>query len=237
VQDALKAPGDMNIAHDKSNQLAREDINQLLKEEFITPMFVDAANDIETLTDQIDSAEHTPLVLIYLSRLKRQQVSSILDQCKAKDIPTLAVVSSEDLISLDVEMDINDFIVDPFQQEELLVRSIFSVRRPKETPTEDEHIIRGDLTINPSNYEVRINNNRINLRFKEYELLLLLASNPGRVYDRATLLNQIWGYDYFGGTRTVDVHIRRLRSKIEINAENPYIETIWNVGYRFRSSD
>ncbi|MQG66883.1 MAG: winged helix-turn-helix transcriptional regulator, partial [SAR202 cluster bacterium] len=98
-------------------------------------------------------------------------------------------------------------------------------------------INRGDLTINPSNYEVLINNIRVNLRFKEYELLLLLASNPGRVYDRATLLNQIWGYDYFGGTRTVDVHIRRLRSKIENNSENPYIETIWNVGYRFRSSN
>jgi len=161
----------------------------------------------------------------------------MLDQCKSNDISTLAVVSTDDLISLDIEMDINDFIVDPFHEEELLVRSIFSVRRTKTTTVEDEHITRGDLTINPSNYEVRINNNRINLRFKEYELLLLLASNPGRVYDRATLLNQIWGYDYFGGTRTVDVHIRRLRSKIEINSENPYIETIWNVGYRFRSSD
>ena len=237
MQDALKALEEMNIAHDKSNGLTREDIDQLLKEEFITPMFVYAANDIETLTDQIDSAEHTPLVLIYLSSLKRQQVSSILGQCEAKYIPTLAVVSTDDLISLDVEMGINDFIVAPFDEEELLVRSIFSVKRSKSKPTEDEHIVRGDLTINPSNYEVLINNNRINLRFKEYELLLLLASNPGRVYDRATLLNQIWGYDYFGGTRTVDVHIRRLRSKIEINVETPYIETIWNVGYRFRSSD
>ena len=141
----------MNIAHDKSNGLAREDIDQLLKEEFITPMFVDAANDIETLTDQIDSAEHTPLVLIYLSSLKRQEVSSILDQCEAKDTPTLVVVSTEDLISLDVEMGINDFIIAPFHEEELLVRSIFSVRRSKSKPTEDEHIVRGDLTINPSN--------------------------------------------------------------------------------------
>ena len=189
------------------------------------------------MKDRADSADYTPMVLIYLARLKRPQVSSVLDQCKSNNISTLAIVSTDDLISLDIEMDINDFIVDPFDEEELLVRSIFSVRRTKARPNEDEHIIRGDLTINPSNYEVLINNNRINLRFKEYELLLLLASNPGRVYDRATLLNQIWGYDYFGGTRTVDVHIRRLRSKIEINAENPYIETIWNVGYRFRSSD
>ena len=80
---------------------------------------------------------------------------------------------------------------------------------------------------------MKIKGNRVNLRFKEYELLLLLASNPGRVYDRASLLNQIWGYDYFGGTRTVDVHIRRLRSKIEVLPDTEYIETIWNVGYRF----
>ena len=227
----------MNIAHDKSNELSRDDINRLLKEESITPIFVYSASDLDTLKDRADSADYTPLVLIYLARLKRPQVSSVLDQCKSNNISTLAIVSTDDLISLDIEMDINDFIVDPFDEEELLVRSIFSVRKSKARPTEDEHIIRGDLTINLSNYEVLINNNRINLRFKEYELLLLLASNPGRVYDRATLLNQIWGYDYFGGTRTVDVHIRRLRSKIEINSENPYIETIWNVGYRFRSSD
>ena len=134
-------------------------------------------------------------------------------------------------------MIITDFIVSPFLEEELITRSIFSVKRATVAPLEEDLINRGDLTINPSNYEVLINNIRVHLRFKEYELLLLLASNPGRVYDRATLLNQIWGYDYFGGTRTVDVHIRRLRSKIENNAENPYIETIWNVGYRFRSSN
>ena len=227
----------MNIAHDKSNELTREDVNRLLKEELITPIFVYSSDDIDTFKDQIDSAQHTPLALIYLSRLKRPQVSHILDLCTSDNVPALAVVSTDDLISLDIEMDIDDFIVAPFHEEEFLVRSIFSVRRSKSTTMEDEHIIRGELTINPSNYEVLIKNNRINLRFKEYELLLLLASNPGRVYDRATLLNQIWGYDYFGGTRTVDVHIRRLRSKIEINSENPYIETIWNVGYRFRSSD
>ena len=97
----------------------------------------------------------------------------------------------------------------------------------------DEVIRAGSLVINPSTYEVSLRGKRVNLRFKEYELLRLLATNPGRVYSREALLSSIWGYDYFGGTRTVDVHIRRLRSKIE-DAEHPYIETIWNVGYRFR---
>ena len=73
----------------------------------------------------------------------------------------------------------------------------------------------------------------MNLRFKEYELLLLIASSPGRVYTREALLNLVWGYDYLGGTRTVDVHVRRLRSKIE-DANHSFIETVWNIGYRFR---
>jgi DNA-binding response OmpR family regulator len=93
----------------------------------------------------------------------------------------------------------------------------------------------GDLQIDTSSYEVTIRGSRIGLRFKEYELLKLLAENPGRVFSRDALLNQIWGYEYFGGTRTVDVHIRRLRSKME-DAEHNFIETIWNVGYRFRES-
>ena len=75
---------------------------------------------------------------------------------------------------------------------------------------------------------------KVLLTFKEYELLKLLASTPGRVYSRDKLLDQVWGYQYFGGTRTVDVHVRRLRSKIE-DASHTFIETVRNVGYRFRA--
>ena len=94
----------------------------------------------------------------------------------------------------------------------------------------------GDLVINRVNYEVSLRGRRLNLRFKEYELLLLMATTPGRVYTREALLERIWGYDYLGGTRTVDVHIRRLRSKIE-DADHTFIETVWQVGYRFRDID
>jgi DNA-binding response OmpR family regulator len=226
----------MNIARNKSNDLTRENICQLLAEEMVTPIFVSNSNESETFMGQVDIAKASPLIIMDLGFLNRAQTSKVSELCKEKNLPTLAIISSEDLMSLDTDMIITDFIVAPFLEEELIMRSIFSVKRATTGPLKEELINRGDLTINPSNYEVLINNSRINLRFKEYELLLLLASNPGRVYDRATLLNQIWGYDYFGGTRTVDVHIRRLRSKIENNSENPYIETIWNVGYRFRSS-
>ena len=227
----------MNIAHNKPNELTREDICQLLAGDMVTPIFVSNSNESETFIDQVDTAKGSPLIIIDLGLLNRPQISRVLELCKEKNLPTLAIISPDDLMSLDTDMINTEFIVAPLLEEELIVRSMFSVRKATITPEEEELINRGDLTINPSNYEVLIKNSRVNLRFKEYELLLLLASNPGRVYDRATLLNQIWGYDYFGGTRTVDVHIRRLRSKIENNSESPYIETIWNVGYRFRSSN
>jgi DNA-binding response OmpR family regulator len=74
----------------------------------------------------------------------------------------------------------------------------------------------------------------VSLTYKEFQLLVLLASNPGRVYSRENLLSQVWGYDYLGGTRTVDVHVRRLRSKIE-SPDRSFIETIYLVGYRFKA--
>ena len=92
----------------------------------------------------------------------------------------------------------------------------------------------GDLVIDLARYEVTQSGRRMELTFKEYELLKFLATNPGKVFTREVLLNQVWGYDYFGGTRTVDVHVRRLRSKIE-EGTNTYIETVRNVGYRYQA--
>ena len=92
----------------------------------------------------------------------------------------------------------------------------------------------GDLSIDQERYVVTVAGRRVALTYKEFQLLVLLASNPGRVYTREALLSQIWGYDYLGGTRTVDVHIRRLRSKVESPGRS-FVETIWNVGYRFKA--
>jgi DNA-binding response OmpR family regulator len=90
----------------------------------------------------------------------------------------------------------------------------------------------GALLIDLANYKVMLDGRPIELTFKEYELLRFLASNRDKVFTREALLNRVWGYDYFGGARTVDVHIRRLRSKIE-DRGHAFIETIRNVGYRF----
>ncbi|HJO58271.1 MAG TPA: response regulator transcription factor, partial [Nitrospinaceae bacterium] len=104
---------------------------------------------------------------------------------------------------------------------------------PRET---SNTITRGDLVIDCDRYEVTLKGLKVDLTYKEYELLKYLASNPGRVFTRESLLRSVWEYDYFGGTRTVDVHVRRLRSKIN-DVSNHFIETQWNVGYRFRSAD
>ncbi|MSQ07397.1 MAG: response regulator transcription factor [Dehalococcoidia bacterium] len=92
----------------------------------------------------------------------------------------------------------------------------------------------GELVVDLERYDVSIGGRKVTLTYKEFQLLVLLASNPGRVYTRETLLSQVWGYDYLGGTRTVDVHIRRLRAKVE-DPDHAYVETIWNVGYRFKA--
>jgi DNA-binding response OmpR family regulator len=126
-----------------------------------------------------------------------------------------------------------DFVILPPRPKEILTRikRVIDQARPI---LKDQVNVR-DLTINTTTYEVTVNGRRVNLRFKEYELLLLMATNPGRVYTREALLKNIWGFDYLGGTRTVDVHIRRLRSKIE-DADHLFIETVWNVGYRFKTA-
>jgi DNA-binding response OmpR family regulator len=90
----------------------------------------------------------------------------------------------------------------------------------------------GDLTIDEATYTARLRNRILDLTFKEFELLKYLAQHPGRVFTRAQLLQEVWGYDYFGGTRTVDVHVRRLRAKLGAEHEQ-LIGTVRNVGYRF----
>ena len=97
----------------------------------------------------------------------------------------------------------------------------------------DSNLIKcGDLVIDLAKYEATLSNKAVMLTFKEYELLKFLAGNPGRVFTREALLNRVWGYDYYGGDRTVDVHVRRLRSKIGGLGQD-FIETVRNIGYRF----
>ena len=202
----------------------------LLREQGIEAVVVSSEADL----DIIRSDALPNLVFLDMSPMVDSDARYCVQKCVQLRLPVIALIPQNRLADLDLTLGVNDFVVSPPNDDELLLRSRQVLWQTK-TP-EDSDVIRvGDLVVNPANYEVALRGKRIDLRFKEYELLRLLANNPGRVYTRETLLSQIWGYDYFGGTRTVDVHIRRLRSKIE-DADHSFIETIWNVGYRFRQA-
>jgi two-component system, OmpR family, alkaline phosphatase synthesis response regulator PhoP len=144
-------------------------------------------------------------------------------------IPIIALVTSENLDRPEDYLGVDDFIVWPCDDKEI----IFRVKRLLQRNSLTEETIRcGNLVIDLANCEVRVGGKVVELTFKEYELLKFLAKNRGRVFSREALLNKVWGYDYFGGDRTVDVHITRLRSKIE-ESGLVFIETVRNIGYRF----
>jgi len=145
----------------------------------------------------------------------------------------LALVAPEQLDRIGADLSIDDFVLLPANPEELARRVERALWRRHGIDT--EHFVRcGALTLDLSNYRVTVDDEPIVLTFKEYELLRFLAMNVGRVFTREQLLNRVWGYDYFGGARTVDVHIRRIRAKIEIRGHR-FIETVRNVGYRLVS--
>ena len=148
-------------------------------------------------------------------------------------LPVIALLSREALNRLDSGMVVDDFVVEPWDATEVVARTKRLLTKTEEPSP--EIIECGDLTIDLAKCEVSVGERLVTLTFKEFELLRFLASNMGRVFTREALLNEVWGYEYYGGDRTVDVHIRRLRSKLEDPAHT-FIETVRNIGYKFKES-
>lgn len=197
---------------------------------FVTPEGEFAASGASRTTPS------TMLMLADATYLTNAELKRCATECASEELSLIVLVERERIAAIDVGLEIADFIAIPPDPDELIARARRALREPRPPGLEEEGIIRvGDLVIDTSSYDVTVKGSRIGLRFKEYELLRLMAENQGRVFSREVLLNQVWGYEYFGGTRTVDVHVRRLRSKIE-DADHHFIETIWNVGYRFRQA-
>ena len=181
--------------------------------------------------------EQTPkLVIMYMNGHREGSWVYELPQAvkQERHIPVIALLPREALVSLDYRLGVDDFVVEPWDAVEVAVRAKAVLWR-KDNTDRQELIKCGDLVVDLARCEVSLNGRLAELTFKEYELLRFLASNRGRVFTREALLNKVWGYDYFGGDRTIDVHIRRLRSKIE-DATHTFIETVRNVGYRFIKS-
>ncbi len=160
---------------------------------------------------------------------------------KAAYIPILMLTAKDDIVDkvLGLEMGADDYITKPFSLRELEARIKSVLRRVRaasrsESGNEDAPITRGKLRIDPAKREVTVGERLVELTPKEFELLRLFATNPGRVFPRKYLLEKIWDYSYEGYDRTIDSHINRLRSKIEENPENPQmVLTVWGIGYKF----
>ncbi len=148
-------------------------------------------------------------------------------------VPVIAVLTEGGLAGVTADWGVDDVLLDTAGPAEVEVRlRLAAGRLDRARPQEDLPITSGALVIDEASYSARINGRHLDLTYKEFELLKYLAQHPGRVFTRANLLQEVWGYDYFGGTRTVDVHVRRLRAKLGGDYE-VLIGTVRNVGYRF----
>ncbi len=154
---------------------------------------------------------------------------------KSSDIPIIMLTAKGETIDkiLGLEMGADDYIVKPFEPKELIARIKAILRRTGKTDEPDSALNFENLYININTYEFKVNNSDVDIPPKELELLNFLCSHPNRVYTRDQLLNEVWGYNYYGDSRTVDVHVKRLREKIDGVSSNWSLKTVWGVGYKF----
>jgi DNA-binding response OmpR family regulator len=190
---------------------------------------IDGASELKTVgADRIDAVVlvNPTLPVVLDMRAVMNELGGWLSR-----LPLIAVMENLNrLDDLDTLRLVDDFLVSPGGAGELLSRvKVVTARRGGEGTV----IELGELTMNLDAHQAFLNGKPLDMTYKEYELLRTLASSPGRAFSREELLLGIWGYDYFGGTRTIDVHVRRLRAKIE--GTQRYIETVHGVGYRFVS--
>ena len=150
-----------------------------------------------------------------------------------KELPLVLLVTEAQLGRLDFGWGIDDYLTLPVSAPRLVERLRFLVWKLHRVSLKNG-VSQGDLMIDFERYEVHVKGEPVDLTYKEFELLRFLATHPGKVFTREVLLDKVWGDDYYGGTRTVDVHVRRLRSKIETGGRI-YVETVRNVGYKFLS--
>ncbi len=217
--------------------IAEDDTNiaQLLqlyleKEGFETEIAVDGGKALE-----LYHSNHPDLVLldIMLPVMDGFSVCSAIRQSSKTPIIMLTAKGETTDKVTGLEMGADDYIVKPFEMKELLARVHAVMRRTGEEEESSKKLRFADLMIDLDSYELEVTGNRIDTPPKELELLYHLASSPNRVFTRNQLLDEVWGFDYFGDSRTVDVHIKRLREKLEGVSEHWSLKTVWGVGYKF----
>jgi DNA-binding response OmpR family regulator len=211
---------------------AVEDVNDLLPAFPLAPYRVLAQGLKETMPGDLIPI-HPDLLLVDATADTNSAEEATRRLALAWEVglpPILVVVDESSIDRFRFESGADDFVMSTATPAEIAARlSLLTLRAGH---GDEATVLKvGDLTVNPENYQVYVRGRPLDLTYKEFELLKFLAQRPGRVCDRDLLLREVWGFDYYGGTRTVDVHVRRLRAKLGAEHET-LIETIRNVGYR-----
>lgn len=196
---------------------------------------VSIANDGETALKMFtEMPQDIMLIDIMLPKMDGYQLCREIRQ--VSNVPIIMISAKEETFDkvLGLELGADDYIVKPFDAKEVTARVKAVLRRTKSKNFEEIKVIEYDnLSINLTNYELKVQGKPIPTPPKELELIYHLASNPNRVFTRDQLLDEVWGFDYYGDSRTVDVHVKRLREKLEGASTEWELKTVWGVGYKF----
>lgn len=203
-----------------------------VEKEGYTPII---ATDGEMAVEKFEK-ENPKLILldIMLPKLDGWQVCRQIR--KTSQVPIIMITAKSETFDkiLGLELGADDYVTKPFDTKEVIARIKAVMRRFEKDAEPEEKIITYDkLSINLTNYELIVDGKQIDTPPKELELIYHLASNPNRVYSRDQLLDEVWGFEYYGDSRTVDVHIKRLRAKLEGVSDQWSIGTVWSIGYKF----
>lgn len=198
-----------------------------------------AGNGEEALS-KFDEEEPDILLLdVMMPKLDGWQVCRELR--KKSECPIIMITAKGETFDkvLGLELGADDYVVKPFEPKEIVARVKAVLRRTGKASAENDkkEVSFDKLTVNMTKYELKVDGKVVDTPPKELELLFHLASNPNRVYTRDQLLDEVWGFEYYGDSRTVDVHIKRLREKLEGVSEKWSLKTVWGVGYKFETKD
>lgn len=228
-------PGTIVIVEDEANIVELVKYN-LDREGYRTVYANDGRKGLELIKQELPDLVILDLMLPELDGLS--VCKQLRSDAQTKSIPIIILTAKSEEADrvLGLEMGADDYVTKPFSPRELVARVRAVLRRSGAADDAEPEIIEnGVIRIDLRQHIVKVRGEEVELTPKEFDFLKLLLLNPGRAFTREFLLEHLWGYEYFGDTRTVDVHVRRLRQKIENDPANPeYLETVRGVGYRFR---
>ena len=227
VEKILIVDDDLNICELLRLYLTKEGYNVVI------------ANDgVQAVSMFQDESPNLVLLDIMLPKLDGWQVCREIR--KYSETPIIMLTAKGEVFDrvLGLELGADDYVVKPFDTKEIVARIKAVLRRSASSATEEIKEVHYDkLSINLTNYELKVAGVQIDTPPKEMELIFHLAKNPNRVFTRDQLLDEVWGYDYYGDSRTVDVHVKRLREKLEGASDKWELRTVWGVGYKFETKE